>query len=446
MPASTTLARAVTLALVALPGAAMAGKLDYTLYTGIEHSNNISLSTNNPISENVLIPGVDFTYLQQGSTIQANVAGTLEYHDYLNGHFDNQTQTQIAAQANWTVLPQRLDFSVEDYAGVQPVDSLASNSPDNQQQTNVLALGPTLHMHFSDAMSGQVDLRYINSYASKVDEFNSSRGVAAGRLIRDLNPTDQLSLNVETQRVVFDQDAGGSDYVRNEAYVRYTSRLAKIDIDALVGGSQLNFDHAPTDSSPLARVSIGWRPTVRSTFSLDGAYQYADAAQDMMQAPGQSLPSDLEAGNPGPVGVGNAGSGIGSGNAAINSEVYLEKSLGASYAYANERLTITISPLFRKLHYLNDPTFDQTGRGGGISVGYRLQPTLTLTAFADGERLTYQSLDRRDKTIRFGLDLSRQWTSHWSWHASVSRQRRDSNATEQSYRETQVFFSVVYRR
>ncbi len=432
MPASTTLARAVTLALVALPWAATAGKLDYTLYTGIEHSNNISLSTDNPISENVLIPGLNFTYSQQGSTIQANVAGTLEYHDYLNGHFDNQVQTLLAGQANWTVLPERLDFSVEDYAGVQPVDSLASDSPDNQQQTNVLALGPTFHFRFGDAMRGQVELRYINSYASKIDDFNSSRGVAALRVFRDLSPTDQLSFNVETQRVDFQEDVDNSNYDRNEAYVRYTSQLAKFDADVLVGGSQLNFDHAPSDSSPLARITLGWHPTVRSSFSLEGAYQYADAAQDMMLSPGQTIT--------------DPGGGIGAGNTVINSQVYLEKSVGAVYAYANERWTLTISPLVRKLHYLNDPTFDQSGRGGSISVGYRLRPTLTLTAFADGERLTYDTLDRRDKTIRFGVDLSRQWTSHWSWHASVSRQRRDSNAAQQSYRETLVFFSVEYKR
>ena len=89
---------------------------------------------------------------------------------------------------------------------------------------------------------------------------------------------------------------------------------------------------------------------------------------------------------------------------------------------------------------------DQTSHGGVVSLAYRLRPTLTLTGFADGERLTYSDLGRRDSTVRLGLDLGQQWTSHWNWHASVIRQRRNSNAANQSYRETEIFFGVVYRR
>lgn len=433
MPVSNLLARAVTLALVTLPGVALAEKFDYSLYTGIEHSNNINLSTDQPISENVLIPGLDFNYSQQGSAFQANVAGTLEYYDYLNGHFDNQVRTQLVGQANWSAVPDRLDFSIEDYAGVEPVDSLTSDAPGNQQQTNVLVVGPTLHLRFSDAMRGQVELRYIDSRASKVDEFNSSRGMAAARVFRDLSPTDQVSLNVETQRVDFAHPgANVSDYVRNEAYLRYTSKLALFDADILLGGSQINFDHQPGDSSPLARVTLGWHPSTRSTLNVSGQYQYADAAQDMMLAPTETV-------------IGPGG-GVDTGNNVINSEVYLEKSLGVTYTYTDERLSLTLAPMVRRLHYLNDPTFDQKASDLAVAVGYRLQPLLSLSAFADGERLTYPSLDRRDKTLRFGLNLTRTFTSHWTSSIQLTRQHRDSDAAGQSYRETQILFNVVYRR
>jgi hypothetical protein len=449
MPASITLARAVTLALTIAPALAWAAQFDYSLHAGVEHSDNINLTSNNPVSQNVFIPGADFTFVQRGSAVQANVAGTVEYHDYLGHRFHDQTLTQLGGQANWTVLPQRLDFSFEDYAGVQPVDSLASNAPDNQQQTNVLSFGPTLHMRFGDALRAQAELRYINSYASKVDDFNSSRGVGAFRIFRDLSPTDQLSANVESQRVNFENGGDDSNYTRNEAFVRYTSKLVKFDADLVVGMSQLHFDNAPSDSSPLARLTLGWRPTLRSTVSVSGAYQYADAAQDMMLTPGGTIGDTLGgAGAGGVIGGGGIGSGggISTGNTVINSQVYLERLLQATYSYGGERLSLSIAPLYRKLHYLNDPTFDQVGRGFDASLGYRLRPTLTLSLYASGEKLTYQSMARRDKTTSVGLELARQLTSHWSWNASVTRQRRNSDAPGQSYSENQIFFGVVYRR
>lgn len=456
MPASITLARAVALALAVAPGAIWAAQFDYSLYGTVEHSDNITLSDNNPVSQNVFSPGFNFSYAQQGSLLQANVSGTFQYNDYLGHQFSNQTQTELAAQANWTVLPKRLDFTVEDYAGVEPVDSLASNAPNNRQQTNVLSVGPTLHLQFGNVMRAQAELHYVNSYASKVKDFNSSRGMAAFRLYRDLSPTDTLSLNVESQRVRFNnsianQVIGGvtntittDNYTRNEMYGRYVSTLVHFDADMLLGWSKIDFDHAPSRSKPLARITLGWQLSPRNALSVTGAYQFSDAAQDMFLQPGQSIVNTLNE-NPTDF-IDNPGGAISTGNLTINSEVYLEKTLQANYTFHAERLQLSVTPTYDKLSYLNDHTFDQSTRGGTVSLSYHLRPRTTLTAFVNAQKLTYVSLDRTDKTYRYGVDLGHQWTPHWSWHVSYIRQLRSSTALAQSYHENEVFLSVVFRR
>ena len=456
MPASITLARAVAFALAVVPGAVCASQFDYSIYASVEHSDNITLSDSNPISQNVFSPGINFSYAQQGSIFQANVTGTLQYNDFLGHQFSDQTQTALAAQANWTVLPKRLDFTIEDYAGVEPVDSLASNSPDNQQQTNVLSLGPTLHLQFGDVMRAQIELHYLNSYASKVQDFDSSRGMVAFRLYRDLSPTDTLSLNVESQRVKFEHSAADElidgvddtiatpNYTRDEIYGRYTSTLAHFDADLLMGWSKIDFDHAPGDSKPLARATLGWQFTPRNSLSVTGAYEFSDAAQDMFLQPGQSIVNTLSE-NPTDF-IDNPGGGISTGSMVIDSEVYLEKSLQLTYTYHTERLQLSLAPIYDKLTYLNDSTFNQSTRGGTVSLDYHVRPRTTLTGFVNAQRETYESLARTDKTYRYGVDLGHQWTPHWSWHVSYIRQLRNSNALAQSYHENEVYFSVVFKR
>ena len=64
MPASTKLARALLLVFAAAPGAVWASKFDYSLYVGIEHSDNITLSTTNPISQDWILasaPALEFS-------------------------------------------------------------------------------------------------------------------------------------------------------------------------------------------------------------------------------------------------------------------------------------------------------------------------------------------------------------------------------------------------
>lgn len=455
MPAVKKLTCAVALGLGCVPALGMAGTLDYTLYAGLEHSNNIALSTDNPVSENVLTPGATFQYNQQGSTFQANVAGMVEYRKYLQNHFDPQTQTQLAGQGNWTIMPERLDFSIQDYAGVQPVDQLQSNAPDNQQQTNVVALGPTLKVRFGEAARGQFEARFINSYASKVDQFNSKRWMGAARVFRDLSPTDTLSGNIEYQHVDFTNQPSTSNYNREEAYLRYTTELAHFNADIMLGGTRLDFQEGRDRSAPLLRLQLGWVPTTHNSLTIYGAYQYSDAATDIMTTPTiYGITADANAqrtealdpfANTGGLGGGSL-AGIGVGSAVIGDQVYKEKSLDAAWTWKNERLNITISPAWNRVRYIGTREFDQTGKGVSAGVAYRVTPTLTLTGFGTVDHIDYDAIDRHDERTRLGLDLSEQWNPHWAWHAAVSRDRRTSDAVGQSYHETEFFVGVVYRR
>jgi len=456
MPAHRIISVALTTAIVAVAGTASAAQFDYSLYAGIQHSDNINLSDSSPVSQNVLLPGVTFTFSQQGSTLQANVAGAFEYRDYLGSAYDKQTVAQLAGQLNWTLLPQRLDFTVQDFAGVQPLSTLSSDVPNNQQQTNVLSMGPTLRFRLGETLRGQAELRYINSDASVTKQFNSSRGEAALRVFKDLSSTDQLSVNAESQHVNFydasstnldpnatiDDSVTDPNYTRNELFGRFVRQLAHVDFDVALGWSQIDFRGLPTVSSSLVRLNLGWRPTLRSTFTLSAVRQYSDAAQDMMLQPGQILVgADPRAGN-----TPTNPEGISTGDSVIDPQVYLDRRLAATYAFNGERLSLSISPLYDKRSYLNDPTFNQTGRGGSGGINYLLSERLAVAGFVDVESLTYDSLNRRDRTSDYGVDLSQRMTPHWSWRVRLTHRQRDSTAADQSYRDNEIYVGFVFKR
>ncbi|MEW9625405.1 surface lipoprotein assembly modifier [Rhodanobacter geophilus] len=436
MPSSTRLARTIALALALAAGPALAGQLDYSLYGGVEHSDNINLSNTAPASQWLLIPGFGFDYAQQGATLQAHVTGGAEYRDYLGGSYANQKFGELAGLVNWSMLPQRLDFVAQDYASVQPISTLASNGPGNQQQTNVLTVGPTLHFNLGSAMRGQVELRYINSRASRTTEFDSSRGDAALRLIRDISPTSQLSLNLETQRVDFD-DTGEVNYSRDGAFVRYVDRLAHTDLDVAAGWSHIRLDGGyGTATTPMVNAGINWHASARNSFGASYTRNYSDAAQDLINL---AEPTDTAAPSSPPLSIQTGGAVIGSG-------VYLEQRLEGHYDYAGDRLTVSLSPWYRKLHYVEGFQPDETGRGGEFGVDYRLNPRLTLSGFANYEREDYTTLARRDTTTNVGVALRQLVNSHWCWRLSVVDQHRTSTAPGEGYRETEVYVGVVYQR
>ncbi|MGP1664380.1 MAG: hypothetical protein ACTS5I_00390, partial [Rhodanobacter sp.] len=350
MPASTKIASAIALAYALGSGAASAAEFNYSLYTGVEHSDNINLSADQPISQNVLIPGLNFTLNKQGAAIQTVAAGNLEYRKFLGSRFSDQTQVQLAGQANWSAIPSRLDLTVRDYAGIQPIDRLNSNSPDNQQQTNVFAVGPTLYFRLADTVRGQAKLQYIDSHAEKSKDFNSPRSQASLHILKDINLTDQLSANIETQRITLDRATGNPDYNRTEVYGRYVSKIARLNLDVTAGWSKLSLDQPGMRSltSPLQRVSLEWNPTHRSGLSISGSREYSDAAADML-----ALPNQVIAGT---------GRGVNISNVLISSQVYLERRVEGRYTFTGERLILSMAPYYRKYSYINGPTNDQVSR------------------------------------------------------------------------------------
>ncbi len=437
MSSTIRLARAVSLALTLAATPAFAGQFDYSFYGGVEHSDNVTLSGPAPVSQWVLVPGFGFDYIQQGATVQARVSGAAEYRNYMGNTYSDQKVGSLAGQVNWIVLPQRLDFVAQDYASVQPISALSSDAPGNQQQTNVLTVGPTLHFDLGSATRGQAELRYINSRASRTTQFDSSRGEAALRLIRDVSPTSQLSLNLESQKVNFD-DREEVDYSRDQAFLRYTRKLAHLDLDASAGWSRIRFQRGyGSVSDPMGRIALTWHASTRNEFGIAYTRSYSDAAQDLINLAGP--PTTGTPTSP-PL-------GIQTGVAVIGSGVYLEQRLEGHYDYSNERLTASLSPWYNKLHYLEGLQPDQTGRGGVAGLDYRISPRLTASAFANIERVTYTTLlGRRDTTTNIGVAVRQFMNSHWSWRASLVNRRRTSSAPGQGYRANEVYVGFVYQR
>lgn len=438
MSTNCTRIRVLGLTLAVISTSVSAAQFDYGWRVGVARSDNIGLDESNPVGQNALIPGVDFSYQQQGSTFQANVVGNLEYRDYLGNAFDNQKLGQLAGQANWSLLPQRLDFTVRDVSSVQPLSTFSTNTPDNQQQTNVLALGPTLRFRLNETLRGQTELSYTNSRASKTEAFNSSRGAVALRLFKDVGPTASLSFNAETERVTFDNDNTSPAYNRTQLFVGSVNHFSHFDVDAALGWSRLAFSHANTEDSPMVRLSLAWQASVRSTLAFRAARQYADAAQDLLAELGQnSSAAAATAAIP---------SNIGTGNVVIGSQVYIERRLQAEYAYNGTLLSLTVAPMYGKLDYINDPASNQTSHGGTAGLNYRLHQRLSLAAFANTESRRYDSLARTDRISNFGVSLTNQRTEHWSWNVLFTRRLRSSSAINASYHANEIYLGIAYRR
>ena len=412
---------------------------NYAVGLGVGHTDNLFRTSADTVSQNLLQPTFNFTLNKQGSTLQTQVVGLVQYTDYLEGDVGNEFRGQLTGQMNWIISPQRLNFELQDYSSVEPVNTRLANAPSNQQQVNVLIGGPTLSFRLGGdgTWNGQMDLRYINTTASKTKDFNSQRGFVAGRLIHDLDVTSHLSFNLEGAHVDFDNVdplPTPNRYDEYSLYARYLSRLAHLDLDLALGGSRVNFSQQwPDHSGTLARATIAWRLDARNTLQLTGADQLADATANLTQSP--ELTSD-QLTTP----------TIVVGRTVISPAVFRDRSIGLGYAYQGPRLGVTLSPYYAQLKQLNGIDLSQKGFGGVAGITYQLTPLMLLGVDLADQTTRYVSDRSQDHSHTATVNLSRQLTPHWSWNVSFRHDQRHSSRPGFGYTENEVFAFLYYKR
>lgn len=406
--------------------------LDYSIGTSIQHSDNINLSATDPVSQNVLTPRLDFRVNEQGSTLTAAAAGTLQYFDYLGGAFGNELRTLFSGYADWHISPGRFDWYFQDNISRQPINAFESNAPSNQQQTNVFTTGPTLHAKFNEMLRGRLDLRYTNSYADTTKDFNSNRFGALGSLLYQLDPVDTVSGNLTASRTRYvETQSKQFDYDRYDTYVGYQRNMAQFTLEGAVGYSWLDLRSASSRSGSLLRGIAHWNPSPATSLGVTLSHQYSDTALDLVFTPGQ---------------LGNTGIGSGINGAVITPQVYVENRVGLDLNYHQDRFRVGFAPFWRKLAYIQDPGNDQRSLGYYADAQYYLRTSLWLGFYAGQERRRYTSITRTDDDLAYGISLNLQHTQHWLWALLVEHLRRDSTVANSSYSENSIILSITYRR
>jgi hypothetical protein len=416
------------------PPSVQAWHLSWFAELGIEHNSNVQLSETDPVSETILRPSVGFALSQQGATIQAHVGGLFEHRSYLDDTYGSEFLAELDGSLNWVIAPGRLHFTVQDRLAVLPITLAAPDSPDNRQQTNVFAAGPTLFFRFSPTMRGQAELRWIDSYAEETAGFDSTRWSGALRLIKDLGPTRRLSFNLQGQTVDLDDNTTSPDYERYDAFVRYTQTLSRLSFEADAGYSWYDPEVGPTHSGPLVRAMLGYSVSERSRLTVTAARRYSDTAEALIGEIGgdgtvPSLPPIVIV-----------------GSETVDSATYRETSLELGYAYDGVRHDFTVTPFYRELDYVDELGPDQTGRGIAFGWTWLLRENLSLNTDVRFERLRFDLTGVQTRTRVGSIWLRRQFTPHWSGRLGFSRYERDSDETGLSAEQNVAYLAITYVR
>ncbi len=412
---------------------AQAARINYEFGLSALHSDNLSLTETNQISESVLLPQLRFGITQNSSRLQINADGGLQYLDYINDRFDDDLRGDISGRLRWNLLNDRIDFIIEDYLRNQPVSVLNSYSPSNSQQTNVFFAGPSMYLRLSERTRGQLDLRYSQSYAEQTETFNGDRYQAAVRVAHATSEQRTYSASVEASKVTFDISDSNADYSRYDAYFGVAQKLKRFELSADIGYTQLELtDIDRRESSPFFNTTIKWSMSSSSSLAIDGKYQFSDAALDV-QTPLGGLDTPI---------LGN----IGAAAPVVGPGVFKQTLINLEYQYLSDTTKLTLGPRSERIRYEDGSFPDQMLEGGFIDLQYKLTPRTTLYGLATELHRSFEDLSRTDRDRLLAVGTGFQFTRHLSARLDFQHRERDSSLPTQSYSENAVTISINFRR
>ena len=432
-PTPRCVRRALSAALCAALGTAPCAAQEsdhfrYEFQAGLEASDNRLRTPNDRVDDLLLIPRVDFSLLHSSERVQSRGSGRFEFEQSLDDGVDEDFRARMAAAVDVAVLPQRLYWTFQDYADIEPVDVFATDSPSNRQQTNVWLTGPALLLGNDRGWSARAEALYSQGKAEATPEFDHARTSLALALQRRTDAVRAWSFATETGEVDFDQP-DAIDFVRSEALLRFDNQTPRLGIDLAVGHGWINYQRLlPTHSRPLARATLRWTPTGSNELRAHFAQELSDAGRDL------AAEIDID-----------AGIVQHTRRWRIGADVYRLRSGELEWQHRGVRSEWEFALFAHDYDYLQQALMlDRDSHGARIDGRILINPRLALLADFGSERFEFDDEQRRDRDTYASLQAEQRLAPRWMLRAGLAHYRRSSDASGADFRENVLSLFLVY--
>ncbi len=311
-----------------------AGTLVYGIDVGVAESDNVTLVSTNKVSQTIAVADGDFDVKKQSRLLDLDAKGNFTYLDYLQGAYGGELIGRFDGSAHLAIIPDRLVWVVQDDFGQAALDAYTPVTPNNLEDVNYLSTGPDFALRFGASSYLNVSARYAHT-DYQTNPYNSNRLLGDLAWGYQLSAQSSVSLNGETERVLFTNTVVNSDFDRSSGYLRYEVKGARTELSADLGASTINQYGSTT--RPLVKLNLARKLSAAARLTLTAGRDLTDAATSFSGLQG------------GAIGL------VGTAPAAQTTDNYTRSYASATWQYERNRTLIAVSGRWEKDIYDSAP-------------------------------------------------------------------------------------------
>jgi hypothetical protein len=256
---------------------------------------------------------------------------------------------------------------------------------------------------------------------------NSNRLLGSLAIGRQISAQSTVTLNADSERVLFENTALNTDYDRSSVFARYELRGARSELTGSLGVTEIRESGVPT-SGPLAHVELTRKLSSAANLTLSVGQELTDALSSF---------SALQNG---------AITAISTAPAAVTGGSYTDRFASVAWNYYRNLTSLRLSGRWEKDSYAGQPQLDVTRSDAELSVERILTPALSAQLLGSLYNTDYAhvSFTAEDALIGAGLKLREGRGMEISLRYDYIS--RAVSGVGSGYRENRAFLSIGYRR
>lgn len=405
------------------PGMTHAVRFDYGVGVGAEYSDNIALVEADEQDDVGLSLFGGFALEHSAAELDADVRGGIEYTDYTNDVFSDETLASLRADVEWRPIPGVMHWTIEDYFTQTLRDSIAPETPGNRIDANAFSTGPDFYLRLAPATTLETHLRRAEYYFEDTD-IDSSRNMLSLAWVRALRPQLDVSANLAYEDAEFTQ-TDGLDFDRFDYFVRTVSRRGRSELGVDLGATRVDRETGDDIDGFLGRLMLRRQVGVNTQLDLEASSQYTDSGVDLLMAGG--APFDLDR-----------------SNEQISGDVFNDRRIEARYRTGTPDRNWTAYVQLRDEDYDTLPS-DRETQTFRLDFHRNITASLFLNGYALMRREEYTDIPlRTDKDAEFSLGLERRLSRQITARLDYAYNTRDSSVAGFDYDENRVVFLIYY--
>lgn len=417
------------------PSIAVALDFGYSLAYGLEYTDNAQLTADNTQDEWTNTARAGFSLSQSSPVVAASMTADAQHNTYKNNTFPDETLYDLNLLGTWNISPERFSWTVEDYFNQTTILPNAPRTPNNRQNSNVASTGPDFILRMSPVQTLDFNARYARNTYDQTSYLASTRTSGNAQWAYQSTPATTFSLNLGGESVNYDnqQVITNVNFVRKDAFLEATSRLARNEFLLDIGRSRIHRDNVPEDETGgLGRFSVTREISSTSRVAMYASSQLTDVGQQALVRGQTGSQGPLQP--TAPIQVVTAG-------------VYRAKSIDLLYSFQRTYGSNEFR-VFRQKNEFDVSLEDEDHRGGGFDIGYDFSQALSASISGSYESVEKPGLDPkpiyRDKI--FGLRFVNQFNNQLYFGLALVENRRDSNnvAGTNEYTEHRGLLTITY--